>query len=68
LDADNQAMSYTQRIGTLAVLSSCILTLAALAAKDRNWQVGRVLDFAMSHAVYDTGTVTHTSGTATASG
>lgn len=50
------------------MLSSCILTLAAFAAKDRDWQVGRVLDSAMSRSVYDTGTVTHASGTATASG
>jgi len=50
------------------VLASCILNLAAFAAKDRDWQVGRVLDSAMSRSVYDIGTVTHTSGTATASG
>ncbi len=47
---------------------SCILTVATSVAKDRDWQVGRVLDSAMSRTVYDTGTVTRTSGTATAYG
>jgi hypothetical protein len=50
------------------MLSCCTLTLAAFAAKDRDWQVGRVLDSAMSRSVYETGTVTHTSGAATAYG
>jgi hypothetical protein len=61
-------MSYAQKARALTVLSSCILTWAAFAAKDRDWQIGRVLDSAMSRSVYDTGTITHTSGTATASG
>jgi hypothetical protein len=63
-------MSYLQGAGTLtsALLLSCVLTLAAFGAKNRDWQIGRVLDSAMSREVYVTGTVTNTSGTATVSG
>lgn len=41
---------------------------AATFAKDRSWQLGHVLNAAMSQRVVDLGAVSTTSGTATASG
>jgi hypothetical protein len=63
-------MSYLQGARTLtsALLLTCTLTLAAYGAKNRDWQIGRVLDSAMSREVYVTGAVTNTSGMATVSG
>jgi len=63
-------MSSLKRTGTLAgaLILSCVLPLALSAAKDRDWQIGRVLDSAMSRQVYTLGSITNTSGSATASG
>jgi hypothetical protein len=52
-----------------AVFLSGILMLAAFGGtKQRDWKVGRVMDSTMSNTIHAIGTVTNTSGTATASG
>jgi hypothetical protein len=55
-------------IKSLGVSVAVLLCACTAFAKDRNWQTGRVLNAAMSRQVYDLGSVSSTSGTATASG
>lgn len=50
-----------------ALFLSCVLA-AFGATKERDWKMGRVLDSALSSSFFVTGSVTHTTGTATASG
>jgi hypothetical protein len=54
------------RIAAVALLTC--MSVAVVAAKDRAWQLGRVLDSALSRQIVTLGSVTNTSGTTTASG
>lgn len=50
----------------IVLLASTVVGI--VAAKSREWQLGRVLDSALSRQVYTLGSVTNSSGSATASG